>query len=113
MMRLHVESSGLYGRAVIDLALKDRSRIRRGKAGCKSLRSSSAQSGVPVYADRQSELIPEAWPLPDTIFYYGWYTQDVDGALKSECLSSSSGGRSPVTCTRSARARCGARTSTG
>lgn len=78
-----VESSGLYGRAVIDLALKD-GPYQEGESWLQKSAQLFRQSGVPVYADRQSELIPEAWPLPDTIFYYGWYTQDVDGAMKSE-----------------------------
>ncbi|MCB1211051.1 MAG: TIGR03790 family protein [Verrucomicrobiales bacterium] len=78
-----VEASGLYGRAVIDLALKD-GPYQEGETWLQKSAQIFRESGIPVYADRQSELIPESWPLPDTIFYYGWYTQDVDGAMKSE-----------------------------
>ena len=77
-----VEKEGLYGRAVIDLALKTGA-YQEGESWLQKSAQLFREKGIPVYADRQTELIPEDWPLPDTIFYYGWYTQDVDGALKS------------------------------
>ena len=40
-------------------------------------------AGIPVFAERTKELLRDAWPLPDTILYFGWYGDNIQGALAS------------------------------
>jgi uncharacterized protein (TIGR03790 family) len=76
------EQEGLRGRAVIDLALK----AGAYEEGENWLRQSAIlfrQNGFPVYVDRDEPVIPGHWPLPDTIFYFGWYSTNASGALSN------------------------------
>ena len=31
-------------------------------------------------------VLPDHWPLPDTAFYFGWYTTNASGAIASAML---------------------------
>lgn len=77
-----VEESGLLGRAVIDMAKKDGA-YAQGETWLGEATALFQERGVPVWVDRQTDLIRSDWPLLDTIFYFGWYASDVDGAMKS------------------------------
>ncbi len=77
---LEAEKTGLSGRSVIDLALKD-GPYELGENWLRECAKSHRLAGVPVYADRNAEVIPPAWPLPDTILYFGWYRDRASGAL--------------------------------
>ncbi len=77
---LAAEKSGLSGRSVIDLALKDGPYLL-GDDWLRECARSHRLAGIPVYADRNADLIPSAWPLPDTILYLGWYQDHPGGAL--------------------------------
>lgn len=77
---LAAEGSGLSGRSVIDLALKD-GPYQLGEDWLRECVRSHRLAGIPVYADRNADLIPAAWPLPDTILYFGWYRDQPGGAL--------------------------------
>jgi uncharacterized protein (TIGR03790 family) len=77
---LHAEQHGLRGRAVIDLALKNGA-YQEGEDWLKRSAETYQRVGIPVFIDRAEPLLREAWPLPDTILYFGWYTDRVSGAL--------------------------------
>ncbi len=79
---LAAEKDGLLGRAVIDLAQKT-GPYAQGEDWLKHSADTYKQAGIPVYIDREAGLIPDHWPLPDTILYFGWYTDHITGALAS------------------------------
>lgn len=80
---ISVEKIGLHGRAVIDLALKPGAY----EEGDEWLRRSALlykTHGIPCYVDRYQPVLREGWPLPDTALYFGWYTDPVAGAFKTD-----------------------------
>lgn len=79
---LAVEKSGLRGRAVIDLALK-KGAYEEGEEWLRRSAQSYKSHGIPTYVDRYEPVIRDGWPLPDTALYFGWYTGEITGALKS------------------------------
>ncbi|WP_395751511.1 TIGR03790 family protein [Prosthecobacter sp.] len=79
---ISAEETGLLGRAVIDLAQKS-GVYQDGEEWLTSSAESFRRAGIPVYIDRSAEVLREAWPLPDTILYFGWYTDHITGALAS------------------------------
>lgn len=80
---LAAERDGLWGRAVVDFALKDGAYLEGEQrlGGCVKL---CRDAGIPVFAERSTELLRDSWPLPDTILYFGWYADNVQGALASQ-----------------------------
>lgn len=79
---LTAEQEGLRGRAVIDLALKTGA-YEEGENWLRQSAILFRQNGIPVYVDRDEPVIPAHWPLPDTAFYFGWYTSNASGALSA------------------------------
>ncbi len=79
---LQAERDGLWGRAAVDFALKDGAFLdgEQWLGGCvKACRD----AGIPVFAERSRALLRDAWPLPDTILYFGWHADNIEGALAS------------------------------
>ena len=79
---LKAEREGLWGRAVVDFSLLEAG-YEEGEQWLGRCVSLYRDNGIPVYTDRYKDVIPEAWPLPDTILYFGWYTDTIKGALAS------------------------------
>ncbi len=79
---IHAEQTGLLGRAVIDLAQKN-GVYQEGEDWLKSSADSFRRAGIPVFIDRSEAVLRDDWPLPDTILYFGWYTDHITGALAS------------------------------
>lgn len=77
---LDAEKNGLFGRAVIDLAQKSGA-YQEGEDWLHRSADMFRRAGIPVFIDRSPEVLGDAWPLPDTILYFGWYTGGVSGAL--------------------------------
>lgn len=79
---LRAERDGLWGRAAVDFALKDGAYLEGEKwlGNCVKL---CRDAGIPVFAERSRELLRDEWPLPDTILYFGWYADNIQGALAS------------------------------
>lgn len=76
------EKEGLRGRAVIDLALKTGA-YEEGENWLRQSAILFRQNGIPVYVDNDEPVIPDHWPLPDTVFYFGWYTSNASGAVST------------------------------
>ncbi|MGV3660516.1 MAG: TIGR03790 family protein [Prosthecobacter sp.] len=74
------EENGLLGRAVIDLAQKS-GVYQEGEDWLKRSADTLKRAGIPVFIDRAESLVGDFWPLPDTILYFGWYTDHIMGAL--------------------------------
>lgn len=79
---IYAEQTSLLGRAVIDLAQKNGT-YQEGEDWLKNSAESYRRAGIPVFIDRSSDVLRDGWPLPDTIFYFGWYTDHIVGALAS------------------------------
>jgi uncharacterized protein (TIGR03790 family) len=79
---IHAEQDGLFGRAVVDLAQKS-GVYQEGEDWLKQSAEICLRKGIPVYADIAESVLREGWPLPDTILYFGWYTDRITGALAS------------------------------
>jgi uncharacterized protein (TIGR03790 family) len=79
---LHAEQEGLWGRAVVDFALKDGA-YTEGETWLANSMRLYRDNGIPVYADRNPAVLRDGWPLPDTILYFGWYAGQCCGALAS------------------------------
>ena len=79
---IRAEREGLWGRAVIDFGLMDAG-YEEGEQWLGRSVAAYREAGIPVFTDRYREVIREAWPLPDTILYFGWYTDKCKGALAS------------------------------
>lgn len=79
---LHAEANGLRGRAVIDLAQKNGA-YQEGEDWLSRSAILFREKGIPVYVDKAEAVLPDHWPLPDTAFYFGWYTTNASGAISS------------------------------
>ena len=79
---LAAEQTGLHGRAVIDLALK-KGAYDEGDEWLRRSARTYRTCGIPVYVDRYEPVLREDWPMPDTALYFGWYSGQICGALKS------------------------------
>ena len=79
---IYAEQTSLLGRAVIDLAQKNGT-YQEGEDWLKNSAESYRRAGIPVFIDRSSDVLRDGWPLPDTIFYFGWHTDHIVGALAS------------------------------
>lgn len=77
---LKAEKEGLWGRAVVDFALKDGA-FMEGERWLGNSVKLFRDAGIPVFADRNKEILRNHWPLPDTILYFGWYADQCSGAM--------------------------------
>lgn len=77
---VEAEEAGLLGRAVIDLAQKSGA-YQEGEDWLKRSAETLKRAGIPVFIDRAEALVGDFWPLPDTVLYFGWYTDHIMGAL--------------------------------
>jgi uncharacterized protein (TIGR03790 family) len=77
------EKSGLWGNAYLDLSRMDVTMGEGYKIGDEWLRNIAtgfSHLGIPTYVDNHPERLPTNFPLgDDTIFYFGWYAQSVEG----------------------------------
>lgn len=79
---IRAEEQGLWGRAVIDFGLMNPG-YEEGDQWLGRSVAAYREAGIPVFTDRYKEPLRDAWPLPDTILYFGWYTDKCKGALAS------------------------------
>lgn len=79
---LLAEKEGLWGRAVLDFSLMDGG-YEDGEKWLGRCAAIYRDQGIPVFAERTKAILPAAWPLPDTILYFGWYTDRCKGAFAS------------------------------
>ena len=80
---IKAEREGLWGRAVIDFGLMEAG-YEEGEQWLGRSVATFREAGIPVFTDRYKEVLRDAWPLPDTVLYFGWYTDKCKGALASD-----------------------------
>ena len=73
------EATGLYGKAFIDLSLKNEPGYKQGEDWLLAAARSLELKGIPTMVDSLAATLPVNFPLTDTAFYLGWYTQTADG----------------------------------
>lgn len=76
---LATEATGLYGKAYIDLALKNETGYKMGEDWLLAAARSLELKGIPVMVDSLASTFPPNFPLSDAAFYLGWYVQNADG----------------------------------
>lgn len=78
-----VEKTGLWGRAVLDIANLAKEKGQGYVTGDRWLENCGdfyQRAGIPVIYDRFSSLIPGGFPLgDDVILYFGWYAANAQG----------------------------------
>ena len=69
------------------LTLTSRARAagtRSATTGCATSRAGYDHLGIPTYVDGHKERLPTNFPLgEDTILYFGWYTNNIEGPFKN------------------------------
>lgn len=73
------EKTGLYGRAFVDLALKNSSGYEIGEKWLTNSARLLETAGLPVVMDTWAPTLPQNFPLQDCGYYLGWYTGNADG----------------------------------
>ena len=76
---LATEATGLYGKAYIDLALKNEAGYQDGETWLLSSAQALEMKGIPVMVDSLAATLPTNFPMSDTAYYLGWYTGTADG----------------------------------
>lgn len=74
-----VEKEGLYGKAYIDLALKNQEGYKMGEDWLTAAARTLELNGVPVMMDTWAPTLPQNFPMTDCALYLGWYTEHADG----------------------------------
>lgn len=76
---LATEATGLYGKAYIDLALKNEAGYKVGEDWLLASARSLELKGIPVMVDSLASTLPVNFPMTDAAYYLGWYVQSADG----------------------------------
>lgn len=72
------KAGGLFGRAVVDLALKPGA-YEEGDNWLMAVARACELKGIPVSLDSLDVTLPRNWPATECALYYGWYTETADG----------------------------------
>ncbi|MEO5916554.1 MAG: TIGR03790 family protein [Luteolibacter sp.] len=70
-----VESTGLWGRAYVDIANK----FPQGDQWLEDVVKADLNAGIPTVVDRFNETYPPNYPMTDCSIYYGWYDWNISG----------------------------------
>lgn len=76
---LATEATGLYGKAYIDLALKNEPGYKIGEDWLLASARALELKGIPVMVDSLASTLPVNFPMTDAAYYLGWYVQTADG----------------------------------
>jgi uncharacterized protein (TIGR03790 family) len=78
---VETEKSGLWGRAFVDAAHKTEGGLAEGERWLTDIAAQLHKAGIPTAFDEAPTILPAGYPLSDCSLYYGWYAQDISGAL--------------------------------
>ncbi len=81
------EKTGLWGWAYVDARNITSGGYKEGDDWLIEVSRSMRQRGIPVISDFSPEIFPAGYPITDAAVYYGWYTQNVAGALAARGFS--------------------------
>ena len=76
---LATEATGLFGKAYIDLALKNDPNYKVGEDWLLAAARALEMYGIPTMVDSLASTLPLNFPMTDAAYYLGWYTQTADG----------------------------------
>lgn len=72
---VEVETTGLWGRAYVDIANK----FPQGDQWLEDVVKADLAAGIPTVVDRFNETFPVNYPMTDCSIYYGWYDWSISG----------------------------------
>ena len=78
------EKTGLWGMTYVDSrGIKDGGLIE-GDNWLNAIAADARKHGFPVIQDDKPDLFPEDYPMRNAAQYYGWYAENISGALARE-----------------------------
>lgn len=80
------EAEGLYGKAYIDLALKNEAGYKMGEDWLLSIAGKCEMKGIPTIVDSLAGTLPTNYPMTDAALYFGWYTGQADGPFLNPAM---------------------------
>ena len=72
---VEVETTGLWGRAYVDIANK----FPQGDQWMEDVVKADLAAGIPTVVDRFNETYPLNYPMTDCSLYFGWYDWSISG----------------------------------
>ena len=78
------EKAGLWGFAYVDSRHLFSGGFAVGDEWLRTIRDDTTKHGIPCIFDDSAELIPEHYPMRQAALYFGWYNEQIAGALKDE-----------------------------
>lgn len=78
---LWAEANGLKGRAYFDIRSITKPGYIEGDKWIRAAYEIVKRTGLPCYLDDMPEMIPVAYPMPEAVFYLGWYHNVVSGPM--------------------------------
>lgn len=75
------EKKGLQGRAYFDVRNTKAPGYVEGDKWIRSAYESAKGAGLPSYIDERPEIIPVEYPMPEAVFYMGWYFDAISGPM--------------------------------
>ena len=84
---IEVEKTGLWGFAYVDSRnLTGNTGLAEGDRWLRRIREDALKHGIPCIFDDLPGVFPEHYPMRYAALYFGWYTEQVEGAFKDEKL---------------------------
>ena len=78
---VYAEEHGLQGRAYFDIRSTSKPGYVEGDRWIKAAFERVKLTGLPSYLDTTAEMIPVEYPMPEAVFYLGWYHDVVSGPM--------------------------------
>ena len=78
---LWAEQNGLQGRAYFDVRNTTRKGYVEGDKWIRGAYERVKAQGIPAYIDERPEIMPVEYPMPEAVFYLGWYMDMVSGPV--------------------------------
>jgi len=81
---LWAEANGLQGRAYFDVRNTSQKGYVEGDKWIRNAYKMVKATGVPAYIDERPEIMPVEYPMPEAVFYLGWYMDVVSGPVSRQ-----------------------------
>jgi uncharacterized protein (TIGR03790 family) len=78
---LWAEKNGLQGRAYFDVRNTKAPGYVEGDQWIRAAYKDFQEQGIKCVIDEQEEVFPVSYPMPEAMFYLGWYTDTVSGPM--------------------------------
>ena len=81
---IEAEKTGLWGMSYVDARGINEEAVRQGDAWLFNLARSELHHGIPVVLDRAPSMFSKDYPMKSTAFYYGWYSDNIEGPFERD-----------------------------